>query len=52
MTVVKVHVMPTTILLSSRVDESVESYLNHNQGGHKSVNEDGRWHLASFAPSS
>lgn len=49
-TVVKLHVMPTTILLSSRVDESVESYLNHDQGIQESVNEGGRLVLASFVP--
>lgn len=42
----KLHVMPTTILLSSRVDESVESYLNQDQGVHESVNGDvERFHL-------
>lgn len=52
MIVVKLHVMPTTILLSSRIDESVESYLNLDQGVHESVNGDGRWFLPSFVPSS
>ncbi|MCJ1471038.1 MutS protein msh5 [Pseudocyphellaria aurata] len=46
MTAVKLSVMPTTILLSSRVDETVESYLSQDRGVHESVEGDvERFHL-------
>ncbi len=41
-TLVKLHVQPTTILLSSRIDERVEAHLDHKEmTSHRTLNGDG-----------
>ena len=38
--IVKLHILPTIILLSSRIDESVETHLDTEGNFHQSANED------------
>ena len=42
----KLHANPTVILISTRVDESVDAHLDPERVSRGSVNADGRSHLS------